>query len=176
MKVPITKIAAAQNQLRECIRLWFDDGDLSSMVVLVCSAHQIVSDINAARGGRDLIYDALIIKDEYLREWRRLIKAPYNFLKHAERDPNPDSVVELDCETVEFFAVFTCMGLELLGYSHDLYESAFISYYMVLHPDFVRDDSPILARFPRSELALVRSVPKERFLEAYTLQYNANRG
>jgi hypothetical protein len=176
MKVPITKIAAAQNQLRECIRLWFDDGDLSSMVVLVCSAHQIVSDINAARGGRDLIYDTLNIKDEYLKEWRRIIKAPYNFLKHAEHDPNLDSVVELDYETVEFFAVFTCMGLELLGYSHDLYESAFISYYMVLHPDFIREDAPILTHFPKSKLELVRNVPKKSFLEGYKLQYNANRG
>ena len=176
MKVPITKIAAAQNQLRECIRLWFDDGDLSSMVVLVCSAHQIVSDINTARGGRDLIYDTLNIKDEYLKEWRQRIKAPYNFLKHAKRDPNPDSVVELEYETVEFFSVFTCLGLELLGYSHDLYESAFISYYMVLHPDFVREDSVIFTRFPKSKLELVRCLPKRRFLEEYKLQYDANGG
>lgn len=167
MKQTISKIEAAQCQLREAIRLWFHDGDLASMHVLACSALQIVADINAAQGGRDLIYDSLVVKDEYRREWSHKFKSAYNHLKHADKNPDPSFPIELDTELTEFFILFTCLGLEGMKAVRGAIESAFQVYYMVAHPELVREGTDPFHGIPSESVEAARRVPKELFFEAY---------
>jgi hypothetical protein len=166
VKVVTTKIAAARSQIRDAITMWFHDGELPSIHVLACSAHQIIADINSARGGRDLIYDSIVIKNEYRTEWIRLIKGPYNFLKHAERDPDPDEKIELQSETTEFFILFTCLGVNLLGYELDPTEHAFTTYFLLTHPHLIRKDCKFDAVLTDQKGAGLAKLPKPQFLEA----------
>jgi len=98
-------------QIDTAITLWFNEGDPVSIHTLACSAYQIVHDINQKTGWRDLLYDSVVIKDEYRKKWVDTIKRPYNFLKHADKDAS-DSI-EFDSSTNEVFIMFTCLGLEL---------------------------------------------------------------
>jgi hypothetical protein len=116
-KHSVTKIEAAQRQLDCAIELWFHEKDQVSTLTLAASAYQIIQDICAAKGTtRDLLYDSDLIKDEYRRDFINLIKAPYNFFKHADKDPNPDSVVEFVPFGILAFMMFSMIGLGELGY------------------------------------------------------------
>lgn len=68
-KVTLEKLEVAWRQIDTAITLWFNDGDPVSIRTLACSAYQIVHDVNQKAGWRDLLYDSLVIKDEYRREW-----------------------------------------------------------------------------------------------------------
>ena len=89
----IGKLEAAHRQLSTAIELWFNNGDIVSIHTLACAAHQIIHDLNSKQGGRDLIYDSIIIKDEYRNEACRLLREHMNFFKHADDDPDS----EIDC-------------------------------------------------------------------------------
>ncbi len=133
----ISKLDAACRQLNTAISLWFAEGDSVSIHTLTCSAHQIVHDINHKQGGRDLVYDSLIYKDEYRREVIRCLKQQYNFFKHADSDPS--AVLEFDAEITDSFIVFTSLGLEMLGRSPDRIRGAFNIFYGLTHPHFLSD-------------------------------------
>jgi hypothetical protein len=170
MKIKVTKIAAARRQLREAIKMWFYDGDVISMHSLACSAHQIIHDINRKKGGRDLIYDSLLVKDEYRKEWIKIVKSPYNFMKHAENDPDPTGFIEFDQEITEFVILYTCLGLELLGYTHDEMEGAFIIYFMIRRPNFLLADKEkeLMQTVSASSIDAARRISKSEFFEVYT--------
>ena len=166
MKITLTKMEAARNELREAIRLWFADGDLASMHLLACSAHQVIADINAARGGRDLIYDSLIIKEEGRTEWINNLKNEYNHLKHADRSPDPDHPVVLDSEFTEFFILFTCLGLEIMKLPFTPAERVFVIYFMVSHPNLVKEGRDPFSGVTKESIAAARIVPKSIFFTA----------
>ena len=67
-KIRISNLDSARRQLDCAIELWFAEKDIVSVHTLVAAAHQIIHDINRRRGGRDLIFDSLVIKDEYRSE------------------------------------------------------------------------------------------------------------
>jgi hypothetical protein len=165
MKIRITRVAAARSQLREAIRLWFIDGDIPSMHSLACGAHQVIADINTSRGGRDLLYDTLVIKDEYRREWVNTLKEPYNFLKHADKDPNPEKDIDLYSDNTEVVILFTCLGLELLGYPFELSERAFVIYFGLMHPEIWREGGDLFASFTADYISTVRGLPKIAFYQ-----------
>jgi hypothetical protein len=167
MKVITTKIEAARAQLGDAIKMWFHDGELASMHVLACSAFQIVSDINAARGGRDLLYDSAVVKKERRTEWIKLLKASYNFLKHADKDPDPDAQVELQAASTEIFILYACLGLEVLGYALDKTEHAFATYFALTHPDLVVDDGPFGFGLSDERKTAMLRIPKALYLEAF---------
>jgi hypothetical protein len=87
-KTPISKLEAALRQLETAIILWFNHGDPISIHTLASAAHQIIYDINKARKGPAMSPDSDIVKPEHLSEWRRILKAAPNFMKHADKDPN----------------------------------------------------------------------------------------
>jgi hypothetical protein len=168
MILTIDKLQAAKGQLREAIRLWFNEGDPVAVHCLVCSAHQIIHDLNSKQRWRDLLYDSLVIKDEFRKEWIRLIKNPYNFLKHADRDP--DGIVNLDTELTEFFIIFSLLGLELLGQQHDETEGAYIVYFAVNRPSLLTEKGKkkFLGHLSSEAVQQVNKLRKRDFFRAYT--------
>ncbi len=157
-KEKVKKLDAAKRQLDTAIELWFNDGDPISIHTLSCSAHQIVHDINKKTGWRDLVYDTLIIKDEYRKQWIAKMKGTYNFLKHADRD-GTDSI-ELDPATNEFFILFTCFGLELLGEKSNIARAAFTLYQMLLRPEILTEKGH----------ATLRAIPESIKIQALTMK------
>lgn len=87
-KLRISKIEAARRQLDSAIELWFLDKDEVSVHTLAAAAYQLVHDLKEHKGlARELLYDSAMIKDEYRKQWIKVIKKPMNFFKHADNDP-----------------------------------------------------------------------------------------
>ncbi len=167
--VVIEKLDAACRQLNTAISLWFSNGDPVSIHTLACSAHQIVHDINKKQGGRDLVYDSLIIKDEYRRDANKFIKQAYNFFKHADNDVY--GTIEFKPYLTEFFMIFTSMGLEILGRQPDPIRSAFKIYYGLRNPNFLTEKGKTewIDRISEENRKQALSMPKSKFFEYYLI-------
>jgi hypothetical protein len=164
----IDKLDAACRQLNTAISLWFNNGDTVSIHTLTCSAHQIVHDINRRNTGRDLLYDSLIIKDEYRREAVNNLKQEYNFFKHADNDPVGS--VEFDPIITEFFIMFTSLGLEILGRKPDEVRGAFTIYWCLRNPDLLTAmGKEFVDALPKETPERALTMAKEKFFETYIL-------
>jgi hypothetical protein len=164
----IDKLDAACRQLNTAIYLWSNHGDAVSIHTLACSAYQIVHDINLKKGGRDLLYDSLIFKDEHRQEVINRLKQAYNFFKHADKDPS--AIVKFDPIISEAFMIFTSLGLEILGQSPDEVRGAFIRYYFLRNPHLLTEKgkTTFIDAVPEQYRKDALSMPKERFFEVYT--------
>jgi hypothetical protein len=133
----VTKLESARRQLRVAISLWFQDADEIAVHTLACAAHQIIHDINQKKGGRDLLFDSLIFKDEYRREAVKWLKRDMNFFKHADNDP--DGVTEFSPKLTELFIIMALAGIENFGLKLDPVEAAFSHWYLIRHPQFLTE-------------------------------------
>jgi hypothetical protein len=87
--ITISKLDAGRRQLETAITLWFNDGDPVSTHTLACAAYEIIHVVSSARNRtRDLLFDKLVVKDEYRSAWNQRLKEPANFFKHARNDPD----------------------------------------------------------------------------------------
>jgi hypothetical protein len=167
--VVIEKLDAACRQLNTAISLWFSNGDPVSIHTLACSAHQIVHDVNQKQGGRDLIYDSLVIKDEYRRMANQVFKQAYNFFKHADNDAY--GTIEFKPHLTEFFMMFTSMGLEILGSKPDAIRSAFNIYYGLRNPHLLTEKGKAewIDKISEENRKQALNMPKAEFFESYLI-------
>jgi hypothetical protein len=94
--ITIGKLEAAQRQLRTAITLWFDDGDAVSVHTLAFAAYEIFHAVSEHRDPyrRGLLFDTLLIKDEFRCDWNKLVRREANFFKHGDRDA--EAVIDFD--------------------------------------------------------------------------------
>jgi hypothetical protein len=137
--VKLNKIDVACSMLDTSIELWFYEKDPISIHTLVCSSYQIIHDINKQVGWRDLLYDSLVIKDEYQKEMNKRLKESYNFFKHADKDK--DDTIEFNPELSNTFIMFSCFGLKCLSIPTNNVREAFVSYYALMKPEILKIDA-----------------------------------
>ena len=126
-------------------------------------------DINQKQGGRYLIYDSLVIKDEYRREANKFLKQAYNFFKHAGNDAY--GTIEFKPHLTEFFMIFTSMGLEILGRQPDPIRSAFNIYYGLRNPHLLTEKGKPewVDKIPEETRKKALNMPKSEFFESYLM-------
>jgi len=112
--ITIGKLEAAQRQLRTAITLWFDDGDAVSVHTLAFAAYEIFHAVSEHRDPyrRDLLFDTLLIKDEFRRDWNKLVRREANFFKHGDRDA--EAVIDFDPDLSEWFILYAIVARQLL--------------------------------------------------------------
>lgn len=132
----ISKLNAASRLHDSALELWFKEGELLAIHVIAASAHQIIHDINKATGGEDLLYDSLNIKDEFRTEYVRMIKQPWNFLKHADHDPGAE--LEFEPNGVLRYFIFNLKGLKQLGQTFSSVSMLFLFWLGLHHPTWLR--------------------------------------
>jgi hypothetical protein len=84
----VTKLDVAYRQLDQAIQLFFERRDPVAVHSLAAAAHQVLTDLGDAKGLQNFIKGNPYIREEMRREWIRLMNEPYNFIKHADRDPD----------------------------------------------------------------------------------------
>jgi hypothetical protein len=83
----IAKLEAAERQLDQAIRLFFDRGDEVAVHTLASAAYQILSDLCAQRGIPREIEDSAILEEIGAKgQVIAAMRKPQNFFKHADRD------------------------------------------------------------------------------------------
>lgn len=167
-KMTVSKLDAASAQVDTSIKLWFSDQDPISAHTLACSAYQIVHDINRQVGWEDLLYDSLVVKDEYRRMWVNTIKGPYNFFKHADKDMS--ETIQFDPDATEIFIMFTCKGLSLLKVKPSDDRTIFLTYTTLTKPDRLSEKGLAeRAKYPEHLLQQAVQTPKADFYIAYMM-------
>ena len=87
-KIKLNKLDVALRQLREAIHLFFEERDCVSIHTLAMASYQILYDIAKKNNIEDLMYDSIVIRDEYRRLAKQYLNKSKNFFKHAEKDTN----------------------------------------------------------------------------------------
>lgn len=91
----VTKLEVAERQLVEAIMLFFQRRDRVAIHALASGAHQVLSDLAIAHGKATIIKNnpRLNPDPEIRSEYYRRLNEAYNFMKHADRDPDPGASV-----------------------------------------------------------------------------------
>lgn len=151
-KVPfevVTKLEAAERQLRVAIRLFFERRDLIAVHTLAAASQDIVRQLGRPRGFKGIYEHAdERIRPEKKQEFVAHLRAAQNFFKHARKDPKEK--LEFGYEATKFYlfdAALLCAALtgRLVPES-----SAFLGWFMAKYPDtFIDDGDPNIAAAKR---------------------------
>jgi len=118
--VSFSKIRGAVRILEVAIRLHFEERDILAVHCLAAACHQVVHDLAQKRGlSTHLRHKQFSPGGIGPGDWKRFLRYPENFLKHADRDPMSSS--EEMPELVELLIYDACNTLVELG------ESSFVS-------------------------------------------------
>jgi hypothetical protein len=171
MKETIKKIDAAQRQLDTAIELWFREQDPISVHTLACSAYQIIHDITQHRNGHELLFDTVVVKDEYRREFKSFIKSSYNFFKHADKDPDPEGTIEFPHQITDLFILYSVLGLKWLNIRYTITCKAFMLYYSIMNPFRLTEEGLkfIQENIPSEKLADIRKLKRNEFFQGVQL-------
>ncbi len=82
----ITKIEAAERQLKEAILLFFERRDPVAVHTLAGAAHQILYDIGKKKGIKSIVKDGEVGDPKLLKHHMKLMVEAKNYFKHADRD------------------------------------------------------------------------------------------
>ncbi len=93
-KTKVAKLDSARRQLETAVRLYFSEADPVSIHTLTSAAHQVLSDVNRARGGAPMLKEQVPtwVRPDATAEAKRRLNEAANFFKHGDRDH--DEVLE----------------------------------------------------------------------------------
>jgi hypothetical protein len=161
-RMVITKIEAAQHQLRTAITLWFNEGDEISIHALAFSAYEVMHTLSKRRNPyrRDLLFDTVLIKDEYRSDFNIQLKKSASFFKHANRETETE--IEFVPEISEMFIFYALAGRELCGHPQSMEESAYLWWIQLNKPSMLTDKGRKFTtdHVPPDVLDHLRTTPK----------------
>lgn len=83
----IDKLEVARRQIIEAICLFFEERDLVAIHTLIASAHQILIDVGKTSDVESAVKATTGLQKPEVQELLKTINYPYNFFKHADKDP-----------------------------------------------------------------------------------------
>jgi hypothetical protein len=166
-EITVTKLDAAQRQLRTAIRLWFGDGDPVSIHTLLSAAHEIIHRLYRNKGLRNLIFDSDLIADEFRGDWARKFKEAPNFFKHASQDSDDTLIFYSGVNGV--IPLFLVQALRDMGETLGFEESAYVRWMWTHEPHlFQTHGNPP----PLNLVENVKGINKADFFEACELLHS----
>ena len=97
----VTKLQAAERQLRVAIRLFFERRDLVTVHTLAAAAQEVLRDLGRPHGFKSIFKDSEFVRPEYREELAKRLNEAQNFFKHADRDR--DEELKFYHETTKFY-------------------------------------------------------------------------
>ncbi len=83
----IDKIEVAKRQITEAVKLFFESRDFVVIHTVIASAHQILFDVGKEQGIASVVKNPRGMTREEFRKHVKTVNEPYNFFKHADKDP-----------------------------------------------------------------------------------------
>lgn len=164
----ITKLDAGRRQLATAIDLWFHDKDEIAIHTLAAAAYEVIHDATKHYGRtQDLIFDAIVVKDEFRKEFNAALKMPANFFKHADRDPN--GTIDFIPYLAEQFMIFAIVGIGAINLPLNVYESTFMKWFCFQNYDLLTDEGKKIfsVGIPVDVLSEIQSLSKVEFFEIW---------
>ncbi len=166
-RIRVSKLDAARRQLDCAIELWFADQDAVSIHTLAAAAHQIIHDINKKKGGQELFFDSMKIRDEHRGEFVALVKRSMNFFKHADKDA--EGITEFIPLGSIMFMLFSTIGVQQLGERLNDVENTFVNWLTLHHPNWIREAyrEKLEQAFSIQYLEEMRGISKQEFFTEF---------
>jgi hypothetical protein len=172
----IGKLDAARRQLETALTLWFNDGDPVSIHTLACAAYEIIHAVSEKRNPyrRDLLFDTLVVKDEYRQKFNALMKSPANFFKHADRDG--EAAITFQTNLTQLFFMYSIMGIQFCVEGLNLAERSFLRWVQIFEPQYLTDKGrkDLADLIPVDDLRLLQTLTKSEFFQ--TMNAASKRG
>ena len=172
--VTVSKLDAARRQLSTAINLWFGSDDPVSINTLAHAAYEIIHVVSKKRnpGRRDLLFDSLVVKDEYRRDFTVLVKEPANFFKHAKNDV--DTAIEFKPILTELFFMYSILGVSLCGEHLNKSESVFLAWIHIHKPYLLTDSGRkfLTNTIPIDQMQQLRSLEKKELFQKLLLAWD----
>lgn len=162
-EIKVGKIEVARRQIELSIRLLFQNEDPIGVHTLTAAGFRILHDLGRLKPNSQI--------NEYLKKiikpgmegkfWQRFNRAA-NFFKHAERDP-ADILENVQEEANDVLILFACFYYKDIGYQWTLQMVAFVTWYMVLHPEIIKlliDDPTTNDLVADEEFSALRQKPR----------------
>ena len=168
-EIVVSKIDAAIRQLNCAIELFFEDADPVPIHTLACAGHRIVHDINRAKGGPELLFDAVKRSEGRRRELTVALHTHANYFKHADRDSCPDCGIRFSPEITEVIIYSALLGLCHMKLKLSAVMAAYIVYMRTnsaLLPSDIWRGFKVKAAVPDT-LLNVKNVDREEFLHQF---------
>ena len=164
-----TKMDAARRHLATAITLWFTGGDTVSTYTLSHAAYEVIHNLTRQRRGRDLLFDSLLIRDEYRKDFNTMLRDPANFFKHARREKLENSTVEFYPETSELFIFFSIIGLSLIGVESNNEEITFSWWLYFNRPQWLTEKGRkfFSDHIPVEHIHDIRRLDKSEFFDIF---------
>lgn len=165
----VSKLEAARRQLTTAITLWFHEGDTVSIYTLSHAAYEVIHNLTKPLGRPDLLFDSLIVREEYRKDFNETLRRPANFFKHAKRSGSEDPSIEFSPAASELFIFFSIHGLASVHIQPNREE---LTYSLWLHfhkPQWLSEQG---REFLRSTISIehineIRRLPKREFFDAF---------
>ncbi len=142
----VTKLEAAERQLRVAIRMFFERRDMIAVHTLAAAAQSVLRDLGRHRGFLSLFEEgATRIVPEKRDEFKRLFREAQNFFKHADKDA--DAKLQFHGDATRFHLIDAARLLVLITGRHNAETAAMTGYFVMKFPNiFNFDDLPELQR------------------------------
>jgi hypothetical protein len=105
-KISLTKIDAAEAQLREAVRMFFDNRDLVPIYTLANAVREVVAQIGDHLEVATVQKEVAKARGKSVAELFRPLVKIANFFKHADRDPT--AKIKLEENNVEVALFMAC--------------------------------------------------------------------
>jgi hypothetical protein len=150
----VGKLDVVARQIREAVRLFFEQRDLIVVHTIIASAHQILFDLGTCLGITSVVKNTTALRDDEVQSFLSTINRPFNFFKHADRDPDPTiNVGPLERLTADFIMDAIIMLQEVGGsipMEAKVYWAWFVSFYSEEFDNLPKDGE--IAKFQSLEL------------------------
>lgn len=112
----VSKVDVATRQIREAVFLFFEQRDIIVIHTVIAAAHQILFDLGKHAGISSVVKDTAALKDDEVQAFLHDVNYPYNFFKHADRDPDKSvSIGPMERLTADFIMDSVLMLQRLSG-------------------------------------------------------------
>lgn len=168
----VTKLDAAQRQLRTGLRLWFYDGDPVSIHTLLAASHEIIHRLYRRKGLVNLLFDSDHFNDEYRGSFAKRMKEAPNFFKHANNDDELDKSFSFNPGLNDILPLFLVQALNDMGEELGLEEVSYIYWMKLYEPNAFELKVDI---FPVDVTKKLLGVDKKDFFDACELLWGQGR-
>ena len=158
-EISVTKIQAAQRQIDSAIRMLFRNEDPVAIHTVAMAGFRILRDLTKKRGLKHPI-DSMLKPGKEREFWGALSNFS-NFCKHADRDPNDDSISFRE-DANDSVLLIAATYYRHLGWEWTKEMQILSAWYASLHPDILSEEIDVAMRaLVLSTMGEFRSLARE---------------
>ena len=164
--IRVSKIEAAKRQIEVSIKLLFQNEDPIGILTLAAAGFRILRNLGKKADTQIHQHLKKIIKPGMEGRLWKAFNRPADFLKHAE-DGHDGILENIQEEANDVLILFACFYYKELGYQWTPQMEAFITWYMLRHPEIIElliEDPTMYDMVADGEISALKEKPRSEQL------------